>query len=166
MELLSICIVCFTCCWCSRSQGIRCMTLRDPGIWQLAPGQKAECKAEVLNFISWRAKGNSKIHAWGPNEHHFWSFSYIFVCIPDSWSKGQTALVGRLDLACRPPVENPCCKVFPVGHFIHCHIFISKYVLGYSVIVTETLKKNKKKQTNKQKKKNKQTNKTSKTNKH
>ena len=37
----------------------------------------------VLSFISWRAKGSSKIYAGGPNEHNFLSFSYIFLCIPE-----------------------------------------------------------------------------------
>ena len=33
--------------------------------------------------LSWRTKGSSEIYAQGPNEHHFLSFSYIFLCIPE-----------------------------------------------------------------------------------
>ena len=65
----------------------------------------------VLNYISWRATGSSKIYARWQNEHHFLSFSYFYVF--QRWSKGQTTLVGRPDLAHRPPVEIPCTRSLP-----------------------------------------------------
>ena len=34
-------------------------------------------KSGILNFILWWAEGSSKIHAGGPNEHHFMRFLYV-----------------------------------------------------------------------------------------
>ena len=59
----------------------------------------------VVNFISWRAKGSSKINAWGPNEHQFMSFSIHFYVF-QRWLTSQTTLVGGPDLANGSPTEN------------------------------------------------------------
>ena len=55
----------------------------------------------VHNFISWRAKGSSQIYAQGPNEHHFLSFSYMFMYSRGDQRAKQHWLVGWISpVAC------------------------------------------------------------------
>ena len=83
------------------------------GVWHST--SEPFLRTGALNYISWGvgAKEVQKYicFIWGPNEHLFLKFSFIFLCIPEVIEiRALTELVGRLDLACGPPFENPCLR--------------------------------------------------------
>ena len=65
--------------------------------------------AGVLNFISGKTKGSSKLYVWGPNEHYFLSFSYIFLCTPEV-IKGPNCTGWRAGFGPRVTYLEPLCQ--------------------------------------------------------